>query len=124
VEEIQTEALNLCHTLLLYGEGPLKDPSNGALCVSRMLGPLQSLLHLLGRCEQVLVAALNQLAALSASTEVRGSILFSSSTPDIYFQPLVDCIAELLLTLITVQVKKINNLIKFKETNHVFCKYK
>jgi hypothetical protein len=101
--EVHEEALELCQCLLYYGEGPLKDQSNGAAIVSRMLGPLQRVLRLVRRCEVVLMTALDQLAALTNSLETKGG-LFASAPPEMHFQPLIDCIADVLLSLITIQV--------------------
>lgn len=101
--EVHEEALVLCQCLLYYGEGPLKDQSNGAAIVSRMLRPLQRLLRLVRRCELVLATALDQLAALTNCYETKGGI-FASAPPEIHFQPLIDCIADVLLSLITIQV--------------------
>jgi WASH complex subunit 7, N-terminal len=81
----------------------LKDQSNGAAIVSRMLGPLQRVLRLVRRCEVVLATALDQLAALTNSFETKGGI-FASAPPEMYFQPVIDSIADILLTLITIQV--------------------
>ncbi|XP_059490838.1 WASH complex subunit 4 [Neocloeon triangulifer] len=100
--EAHQEALQLCQGLLFYGEGPLNEYSEGAVCVSRMLEPLQKLLGLVGRCGQVLETALGHLIALSAPTESKG-LLFGSWTPDVNLHVLVDAIGTVLLTLITIQ---------------------
>jgi WASH complex subunit 7, N-terminal len=110
--EVHEEALALCQCLLYYGEGPLKDQSNGAAIVSRMLGPLQRVLRLVRRCEVVLTTALDQLAALTNSLETKGGI-FASAPPDIHFQPLIDGIADVLLSLITIQVKILRFLSRY-----------
>lgn len=101
--EVHEESLALCQCLLYYGEGPLKDQSNGAAIVSRMLGPLQRVLRLVRRCEVVLGTALDQLAALTNSLETKSG-MFASAPPEMHFQPLIDCIADVLLSLITIQV--------------------
>jgi hypothetical protein len=103
--DLQKDATNLCHSLLFYGEGPANDLTNGVLYVSRMLEPLQRLLRLISQCEQVLSKSLNQLAALVSATGVKSNFLFGSSAPELYFYSLVDSIAELLLTLIKIQVQ-------------------
>ncbi|XP_065340377.1 WASH complex subunit 4 [Cloeon dipterum] len=102
-DQVHREATVLCQGLLFYGEGPMRDPSEGAAYVSRMLAPLQTLRVVVATAGRVLAAGLGHLEALATLTEAKGGLLFSSWTPELSLHQLVDSIAQVLFTLITIQ---------------------